>query len=338
MNLDITKRYKEIFSSQRITENGAALLSSTIAVLMYHDLSEDHDLSSWMRVKKQMFELQMRRLSEICHFIHPSDLFQKKDLSKDRLNILLTFDDGFVNQYTLALPILLKLKIPALFFISTENIESDIFWFDRILIPIQAMRIRALDLRSFGLRNYHFSSSDDAKRWKAIQVLLEDIKSRGTASSPNVRRIVEYFDNTFEDVIRRVKESYRPLTRDELRRMKATNLCYFGSHSHRHESLIYLNDDEVKKNVIESKEILEALLETGVIHFAYPNGDTDIRVSKLCQEGGYEYGYVTSSGLLEKDTLPMNIPRIAVGGYDSVQSLFWKINKELIRSILKLSI
>jgi len=80
---------------------------------------------------------------------------------------------------------------------------------------------------------------------------------------------------------------------------------------------------------------LEKLLGEHIIHFAYPNGGTDIRVSKLCQECGYEYGYVTSSGLLKRNTLPMNIPRIGVGGYDSVQSLFWKINKELIRSVWK---
>ena len=338
MNLDIIKKYKEIFSSQRITKIGVDLLPSAIAVLMYHDLCEDHDISSWMRVNKNMFELQMSHLSEMCHFIHPSDLFQKDALRKDRLNVLLTFDDGFVNQYTLALPILLKLKIPALFFVSTENIHSDIFWFDRILIPIQAMRITILDLRSLGLRNYHFSGSDGAKRWNAIQVLLQDIKSKGDSSSPNVRRIFEYFENKFGDIINRMRQRYRPLTPDELRKMRASNLCYFGSHSHRHESLTYLSDDEIKRNLIESKEILERLLGEHVIHFAYPNGDTDIRVSKLCQEGGYEYGYVTSSGLLKHNTLPMNIPRIAVGGYDSVQSLFWKINKELIRSFLKLSI
>ena len=131
---------------------------------------------------------------------------------------------------------------------------------------------------------------------------------------------------------------YRPLKQDEICKMKASNLCYFGSHSHRHEILTYLNDDEIRRNLIKSKEILEKLLGERIIHFSYPNGDTNARVSTLCRNVGYEYGYMAKSGLLKLNTPPMNIPRIAVSGYDSIQSLFWKINKELIRSIWKSSI
>jgi len=336
MNLGIRTKFKQILSSQRITKVGANLLPSTVAVLIYHDLSKDDDFPSWLRVKKSTFESHIGQLKKICNFVHPSDLFQKDELSNNRLNVLLTFDDGFVNQYALALPILQKFKVPALFFLSTENIETgEIFWFDRVVIPIQALRIENLDLRHLGLRNYHFCASDGARRWSDIQVLLEDIKSKGNGSPSKVKRIFEYFDNRFKDIIRRARQIHRPLTQDEVRNMKASNLCYFGSHSHRHEILTYLNDDEIRENLIKSREFLEKLLGEDIVHFAYPNGDTDFRVSKLCRECGYEYGYGTSSGLLRRNAIAMNIPRIGVGGYDSAQSLFWKINKELIRSVWK---
>ena len=336
MNSEIKSKFKDILSSKRITRVGGNLLPYTIVVLTYHDLCEGGNFSSWLRVNKDVFELQMGQLNEICNFIHPSDLFQKDTLSKDRLNALITFDDGFMNQYTLALPVLRKFKIPALFFISTENIESgDIFWFDRIVIPIQALRINTLDLQPLGLRNYHFFAWDGAKRWDDIQVLLEDIKSKGNDSSPNVKQILKYFDDAFREVNKRIMHSYHPLTQDKVYEMRSSKLCYFGSHSHRHEILTYLNDNEIRTNLIKSKEFLEKSLGERITHFAYPNGNTNTRVIELCREAGYEYGYMTKSGLLNHHKPSMNIARFAVTCFSSFQPLFGKTNEEGLRAIIK---
>ena len=338
MNLKIKKRVKDIFSSRIITKVAADLLPSTVAVLLYHDLSEDDDFSSWMRVKKTAFELQMSQLRGICNFIHPPDLFQKDAFTKNRLNVLLTFDDGFVNQYTLGLPVLRKFKIPALFFVSTENIESgDIFWFDRIVTPIQALGIDKLDLQHLGLKNYHFFSLNGAKRWNDIQVLLQDIKAKGNDTSPDVRRIINYFGDSFPDIMEQIPFKYRPLNKAEILEMKSTKLCYFGSHSHRHEILTYLKEDDIKANLVKSKHFLEGLLGEPIAHFSYPNGNSNSRVIALCKETGYKYGYLASPGLLKRNTFPMSIPRITVSGYDTIESILWKINREYVKSLGKFS-
>lgn len=333
----IKAKIKQVLASQSITKITNNLLPHTLVVLMYHDICEDDDnFTSWLRVKESSFKLQMLQLREIGNFVRPSDLYKNAILSKGCLNFLITFDDGFHNQYELGLPVLEKFDIPALFFISTENVESgDLFWFDRIITPIQTQRINSLELGHLGLRKYEFLASEGAKRWIDIDALLEDIKVRGDSRHLDIKEILEYFDNNFGGVVRNVIQKCRPLTCDEISKMKASKLCYFGSHSHRHEILTYLNDNDIRTNLVKSKEYLERLSGQCITHFAYPNGKMDTRVAALCQASGYDYGFTTTSGLARNNTDRMHIPRISVSGYDSIGMLFWKINRELIKEAIR---
>jgi peptidoglycan/xylan/chitin deacetylase (PgdA/CDA1 family) len=332
----IKKKLKQILANHKITRMISNLLPPTVVVLTYHDICENNDISSWLRVKKSSFELQLSQLREIGNFIRPSDLYHKETLSRHGLNFLITFDDGFIKQYKLALPILEKFQIPALFFISTENVQTgDLFWFDRIITPIQVKRITSLELRLVGLRDYQFSMSEGDERWNDIQVLLEDIKAKGNCTHPDVQKVLRFFDDTFGDIIKKITHQYRPLKEDDICKMQASDLCYLGSHSHRHEILPYLDDKDIKNNLVRSKEFLENLLRQPITHFSYPNGNTNNRVTALCRESGYEYCYTATSGLVKSNTNLMEIPRISVGGYDSIQILFWKINRALMKGVIK---
>lgn len=338
MNSLIKNKLKQVLGNQVLTKFISNSSPHTVVVvLMYHDICDDDDFISWLRVKKSSFEFQIRKLLELGHFIRPSDLFQIDALRKHTLNFLMTFDDGFVNNYKLALPILKKFQIPALFFISTEHIQSgEQFWFDRVITPIQIHKITSLDLQHLGLRDYRFFPSEGPIRWNDIQALLLDIKAKGNATDPDVRRILGFFDEISRDISADVNNKYRPLTHDEICQMQTSKLCYFGSHSHRHEILTYLTTKDLIMNLVKSKEFLEKLLGQPITHFAYPNGDTNTSVTMYCRKSGYEYCYLATSGLVNSHTNTMYIPRIPVSGYDSIQSLFWKINKELIKAAIKL--
>jgi len=311
----IKNKLKQVIGNQVFTKfisNSSP--HAVVVVLMYHDICDDDDFTSWLRVKKSSFEFQIRKLLELGHFIRPSDLFQNDALRKHTLNFLMTFDDGFVNNYKLALPILKKFQIPALFFISTEHIQSgEQFWFDRVITPIQIHKITSLDLQHLGLRDYRFFPSEGHRRWDDIQAF-----------------------EISRDINADVRNKYRPLTQDEICQMQTSKLCYFGSHSHRHEILTYLTTKDLIMNLVKSKDFLEKLLGHPITHFAYPNGDTNALVARYCRETGYEYCYLATAAIVKKNTDPMNIPRIPVSGYDSIQSLFWKINKELIKAAVKL--
>jgi peptidoglycan/xylan/chitin deacetylase (PgdA/CDA1 family) len=328
---------KSLLSSNRIASVCAHLLKPSVIVLMYHDVCEDSDFSSWLRVKKSSFKSQISQLQKICTFIRPSELFQKHLLSNNRLNILLTFDDGFVNQYRLALPIIENFSIPALFFISTENMQTgEIFWFDKIIMPIQMKRIDHLDLHFLGLDNYYFPLKNEILRWEAIQVLLNDVKEKQKIEKHIFQEILDFFEENYGSEMQRFIEKYRPLTKDEILKMKEGGVCYFGSHSHKHEILTHLESEDMRKNLLESKSYLETVLGEPVTHISYPNGDVNQTVEMLCKEAGYDYGYTTQHGVVKEDINRMQIPRTSVSGYDTIQMLFWKINKAMMKTTFAL--
>jgi hypothetical protein len=110
--------------------------SPLVVVLGYHDLAPSGQVRSWLQVDVENFERQLCICKRIGTFIQPNALFDPAKLRRDRINFLLTFDDGFSNTCRLGLPLLIKHDVPALFFITTSNLQSgEPFWFDRIIEP-----------------------------------------------------------------------------------------------------------------------------------------------------------------------------------------------------------
>jgi peptidoglycan/xylan/chitin deacetylase (PgdA/CDA1 family) len=253
-----------------------------VIVLGFHDVCEDHGILSWLRMRESIFVEMIEKLGDHCSFIHPDDLFNKQALSRRKLNLLVTFDDGFVNNRRLAMPILQAFGIPALFFVSSENLKrQSLFWFDRIIIPIQAGNIQQLDLTPVGLGRYDFDTSGDPPiRWDSIERLLVDIKKLGNPDDPAVKQILDYFDEVFEEDIETNKEDFRPMTPLELKQLAADPLFSIGSHSHNHVILTRLDKNGVDGNLKKSKEILEQVTNCQVDSFACPNGDTSAAIKK----------------------------------------------------------
>jgi hypothetical protein len=325
------EQVKSSLGNPAITKMLARARKGRAIVLTYHDISRNNSFSSWLRVKAGEFESQIEELGKIGRFIQPDKLFNRGALREDQLNILLTFDDGYANHCNIAMPILEKYRVPALFFLSTENILSgQPFWFDKIIAPVQIQKLTHLGLEHLGLLKYKFSLPDGAGRWCDLEKLLTDIKKKGSLTQPEGQAIIEYFDQKFDSITHSILSECRPLSRDQILQMHACKWCHFGSHADRHEILTYLSPEAIGESLRTSKEFLEGLLAMPVTHFAYPNGSLNSTVKRLCREAEYEYAYTISAGMVDAGTDRLAIPRISVSGYDTVRSLFFKINRVLL--------
>lgn len=327
---------QRLLGGSLITSSCSYILNNPAIVLMYHDLREDGDYESWLKVSRTAFTQQLEALSHFCDFIKPNDVMDASASKSSRLRVLLTFDDGFANNKTIALPILEKFGIPALFFISTENMETGSpFWFDLVITPIQYLMLDSLDLRPVGLKQYDFPQDEGPRRWSVVQSLLTDIKMMGNGSCARVNDILRFFQEIYGSSIEDAHSRIRPLTRDEIKTMKQSGFCYFGSHSHRHDILTCLADHEIRANLLTSKRLLEEVTGEPIINISYPNGDTNAAIETMSRECGYEWGYGTQSGAVTSHTAAMRIPRVAVSGYDSLCSIGWNINRVLMRESFK---
>jgi len=305
-----------------------------LIVLGYHDISRDGDFLSWMRVNESAFDRQICFLKKIGTFIRPEDLDNSDRLRKNRLNFLLTFDDGYSNNYFVGYPIIKKHGIPALIFISTSNMQTgEPFWFDKIIQPIQRYNIDSLDLRELGLSNYRFSRLRDSLRWDGIQMLLEDIKRKDILQDGKiVAGIVAYLKRTYPNQeLQPNGDNFQPISSAQILEMLSSGLCSFGSHGHQHTILTKLSDDELERELRISRTILQGLVGENIHHISYPNGNADERVNRACRDAGYRFGYTTRKGVVGSCMEEMNIPRVLIGGFDSTAKIVLLIGRELLR-------
>lgn len=345
---------KRVFASPILTGFAARRCSDSVVVLAYHDIGTDTGPGHWLRVRREEFDRQLEWLSKFGRFIAPGELpvmaANKERAVRDggkagpgadavsgrfadrptALRFLLTFDDGYVNNYRLALPILEGRNIPALFFVSTWNTATgEPFWFDRVTVPLQVETHNEIDLRDVGLRQYQFHPHDDRSRWEDIQSLLIDIKALGNPGVPEVDRVLERCDAAAGERGRAALADCRPLQVREILAMRATGLCHFGSHAHRHEILTYLDDTTLSETLRQSRTFMEASGLTPPDDIAYPNGDVDDRVAAASRSAGFRRGYTVAQGLVRKETDALRLPRLVIGGYDTLDMVAFKLNRLL---------
>lgn len=85
------------------------------------------------------------------------------------------------------------------------------------------------------------------------------------------------------------------LTTDQIREMHAYGI-EIASHTLTHADLPKLKDDELQKEIADSKIFLEKLINEEVLSFAYPFGKYNLRVRKAVEDAGYKYATTTNPG------------------------------------------
>ena len=99
----------------------------------------------------------------------------------------------------------------------------------------------------------------------------------------------------------------------------------FGSHTVTHPKLTELDDDSVSKELIQSKQLIEAQLGAECRHFAYPYGLMTEKTRELVRQAGFKTACSTRSGFNNAERDPFMLHRIEVYGNDST----WKLKQKV---------
>lgn len=249
-------------------------------ILVFHGVDSKGNTQYNSRfVSKDYLEDFIKYISVHFNVISLNDFYSKK-FKANTLNIAITFDDGYLNNYSYAIPILKKYNIPASFFITTIHNLNNFLWTD------------FLDLVSFHTPKTEIIFKDKVykKNTKSEFVyngtsLKNKCKALGYSE---IATLHELFQEEWKEIADKTKEYWQLMDIDKLKDIANDPLFSLGTHGKTHANLEIMDSEEVEGELKESKEFLEALCNRPVQDFAFPFGYYNKKLIELCKEIGYK--------------------------------------------------
>lgn len=247
-------------------------------------------------VTPETFERNVLWMMEKGDVVGPDRIF----LNNTRPAFMVTFDDGWKDNYHYAFPILKKYNIPAIIFLSSDNIDKcRLFWSEEIGIQIshspksldEVVAYLKNDIRFIlnSRRNRVILTYDESKTDLpyVLDRMIECLKRiPGTLRTEILASLYNKLG-----VAPQVKEHNLLLSWDEISFL-ANHGVSFGSHTHTHTLLDRVDSETIDYELYTSKKLLEEKLNTNIDMFSYPNGyfgNSYIQAS--LKKHGYRYAF-----------------------------------------------
>lgn len=230
-------------------------------------------------------------------------------------SLVITFDDGFMDNYENAYSILRKYSVGATFFVTTGLIgKKKLFWFDRCAFIAKKIKGK-LTLVSKKLNHSHVI--DNSSNSKCTSSRLLSFLKR----VPNQERVefVELLERYAAENDIKPKGQYAlnyPMTWENLAEMK-DNGMEIGAHTVTHPILANLSDEEIKDEIVSSKRDIESRLDINCNCIAYPVGGNEhinSFVLECVKTEGFDIAatYVHGDNIIDSNSDLVSLKRIGV--------------------------
>lgn len=273
-------------------------------ILTYHRVLSEKELRQdyiqpGMYVRDDVFEKQIQFLKEyfkILSFAELLNLWSEKNYNQSQRYCVITFDDGWLDNYVYAYPILRKYNIPATVFLPTSFIGTNQwFWPEKV---------------GYLLRHYYIAGIGEAQRkWiDSLWVRYPWAKVlNGVGSSEKIDSVIEMCKELPEDHVHdvmleigsamglRFPEQRIVLNWEEIEEMSQNGVS-FGSHSCTHRILTKLPAQEVQREIMDSLYTLREKKVNDIPVFCYPNGNYTQEIMKWVKAAGYRAAVSTDFG------------------------------------------
>ncbi len=266
-----------------------------VSILMYHRVVDDfkRDLfgtEASIAVTTDTFERQMAWLKQQCTVIPLRELIVKLDAGTrlpERCAVV-TFDDGWRDNFTHAAPILKQYDIPSTIYLSTDYIGSNkLFWFQEVGLLQERLAMEPT--------------------WFAAVAQKANLGEAGRPASQSKEAVIAWFKQfegqQVEGILRQMRDEGRSrkvdtdierqmLTWDECRQLSSQGVD-FGSHGCGHNIFTLLSETELSDELGRSRRVMADQLGSAPVTVAYPNGNCNDVVARAAQAAGYRAGLST---------------------------------------------
>lgn len=305
---------KELIKKTILASRVLRLMSpgASAAILMYHSVmaepAQHADSLGGIIHSESDFRAQMELLARDYQPVGLDEVVNRLNAGRNlsSRSVVITFDDGYTDNYEVAMPILNQIGIPATFYITVECVEKrKLPWPSRLRFAFRTtkrpawidQRAKSWDLRTTDSREQAYLASCD-----------DCCQLAGAAQEDFVTRI----ENELQS---RVPEEWGSLMMNyEQARGLANKGHIVGSHTMTHPNMAHVNERNAEIELAESKRRLEIALKMAVPHFSYPcpalTPHWSERTVAQSRAAGYASAMTTNGGIVRSGDNPLSLKRI----------------------------
>jgi len=316
------RKKRELLASGIHRSGLARLLSGlperdSLIVLNYHRIGDSEDdpyLEDVFSATANQFEEQVSYLKKHVSVVSLEEALgfiegESKESDK-RCRVLITFDDGYLDNYQIAFPILRAHGVEAVFFLATSLVgSSEVPWWDRIAYAMKTARRHRFTLRYPSELTVDIGSDGLERSLKAVLAHYKQPRNQD-GDLFITELITETQSNNLPEASRRF------LSWKEAREMAKGGMS-IGSHTHSHRVLSQLVRDRQVEELCKSRNIVTEEVGVRADVLAYPVGGTESftdETQRIAQEAGYRAAFSFYGGVNgRKNVSPYDVRRVFIG-------------------------
>jgi peptidoglycan/xylan/chitin deacetylase (PgdA/CDA1 family) len=303
----------------------AIVLRRKAVVLMYHRVLSDEERQATCShpgivVSKATFEAQMAFLKRRFVVLSVDQFANRLDNRAPFLDssCLITFDDGWRDNFEHALPALARHGLPAIVFLPVNYIGRDCpFWQEALTHLVwraveevtsnPGRRDRLLDLVSpLGLQG--LLQLGDLHGRASICEAVRTIKQEGRSL---IGQVLLDLSAELGIDLAEISRTDGFMTWDQVGEMSRHGVA-LGGHGAEHHLLTQIPSTDAAADILTSKQVLDARLSQRARAFAYPNGDWNPEVATAVRMSGFDLAFTTRRGFVTCDDDRFAIRRVNV--------------------------
>lgn len=224
-----------------------------------------------------------------------------------------TIDDGYLDNFTHALPVFEKNNAPFTVYICTGLPDGQVLlWWEILEYIIQQhdqVAIRVAD------QSFNFDTRTTAEKYQAFNAIYWSLRKLSHEKQyAEIEKIIDQYAVDWRAMCRSCSMNW-----EQIREMHQHPLVTIGAHTIHHYALKKLSLEQVREEADQGRSILARQLGEEPRHFAYPYGDAGsaaVREFEIMQDLGFATSTTTRKGMLfpEHADHLQALPRVSLNG------------------------
>lgn len=284
-----------------------------VLFLFYHNLTNGKGVETGVlcpAVKSTVFTRQMEHLKRHYNVISIDECIEalREKRRLDPYSVVITFDDGYVNQYRYAFPILKKKCLNATFFITTSFIGTDnLFWWNEFEYMLVYCKKREITVLLDGRKILFRLNGREERECLCRKLGNEIFKNVNLKRCDNLMQL--FRDATGVNVYSNKEfiENYRCMDKSMVKEMMDAGMC-FGSHAVHHA---ILSSESREAQETEIKGSIGCLDTLRPLHFCYPGGSFNADTKLILESCGFQSALTVKSGFVNEGDDLYELKRIS---------------------------